>query len=199
MFYSLWLFKGRVHLEAAAHLALSNPPSSLGRLWSIQPRLPVPHVIFFLWHSSPLPTAWYSGVGMHAPSQIHQLQSECRTTAQGNRRMKRERGRERRKGERAGQWLVNILLGPKPQADDERKRGIGENKGKGNRKRFFIYFFFMSVGPLLVIFFSFQTSLSEEFKKHWSSRNMFPFKLKSTIQYIFRAYVLSKGFRCIVQ
>lgn len=78
---------------------------------------------------------------MHAPSQIHQLQSECRTTAQGNRRMKRERGKGGREGRRAGQWLVNILPGPKPQADEERARGIGEDKGKGNRQSFFLFLF----------------------------------------------------------
>lgn len=96
MLYSLRLFKGRVHFFGSlTPSALSNPPPPLCRLWSIKPCLPVPHVIFFLWHSSPLPTAWYSGVGMHAPSQIHQLRSECRTTAQGNGGMRRERKRER--------------------------------------------------------------------------------------------------------
>lgn len=66
---------------------------------------------------------------MHAPSQIHQLRSECRTTAQGNGGMRRERvvegergGKGGRESERAGQWLVDILPGPKLQTDREKER-----------------------------------------------------------------------------
>lgn len=54
---------------------------------------------FFLWHSSPLTSAWYSRVGRHAPSQIHQIQSECCTIARKNRGMGRE-SREKRKRKR---------------------------------------------------------------------------------------------------
>ena len=75
---------------------------------------------------------------MHAPSQIHQLRSECRTTARGNGGMRREREVEGERGgeggrvsERAGQWLVDILPGLKPQTDREKEREEWERRGKG--------------------------------------------------------------------
>ena len=48
----------------------------------------------------------------------------------------REGGRE---GERAGQWLVDILPGPKPQTDREKERGMGEDRRKGDRKSSFLF------------------------------------------------------------
>lgn len=94
--------KGRVYF-----LSCRSPSSPPPIDPAMSPR--VPHVIFFIFFfpfdtaPSPLPTsthphphipaAWYSGAGTHAPSQIHQLRSECRTTTRVNRGM-RGAGRE---------------------------------------------------------------------------------------------------------
>ena len=158
MLYSLLLFKGRVQFSGSLTPSPpSNPPPPLCRLWSIRRRLPVPHVIFFLWHGSPLPTAWYSGVGMHAPSQIHQLRSECRTTARGNGGMRRERerrekrgGREREgrsvacrhpSGTKASNWQGENEEERESETERERQRerqregGGGGGGGKGKKKK----------------------------------------------------------------
>lgn len=105
----------------------SNPPA---------PALPAPidPVIspsrmssFFLWHSYPLPAAWYSEVGIRAPSRIHQLQSECRTMARRNEGIRKGEGKA---GERAGRWLVYILPGRKPLAVWDRE---DESKDRQNK------------------------------------------------------------------
>lgn len=123
----------------------SNPPPSLCWPWSIQPCLPVPHVIFFLWHGSPLPTAWYAGVGMHAPSQIHQLRSECRTTARGNKGMRKERGGGRKQGrerEREGRSVAcRHPSGTKASNWRAVVVGVGMAGGKGKGKRNSSFFF----------------------------------------------------------
>lgn len=124
-------------------LSLRNPPPSRWRLWSIWARLPVPHVIFFLWHGSPLHAAWYSGAGMHAPSQIHQLRSECRTTAWKIEGWEEGGGEREDGGKRereAGQGLADILPGLKRQTDREMEweRGIWEDKGKSEKEPFLI-------------------------------------------------------------
>lgn len=122
-----------------------SPPSP--KPWSIRPRLPVPHVIFFfsfllLWHSSsfhPPPTAWYSGVGMHAPSQIHQLRSECRTTARVNRGM-RGGGRERgRRGQVSG--LSTSFRDQSLKLTGREREELEKTRGKGNRKSSSLFFF----------------------------------------------------------
>ena len=141
MLYSRLRIKGRVHCpgrSAPLSLSLRNPPPSRWRLWSIRPRLPLPHVIFFLWHGSPLHAVWYSGAGMPAPSQIHQLQSECHTTARET-----EGWEKRMMGGGAGQGLADILqlrLWTKASTDREmeRDRGIWEDKGKSEKEPSFI-------------------------------------------------------------
>lgn len=144
MLYTLWLFKVRVQFFGSLTPSpLSNPPPPLCRLRSIQPCLPVPHIIFFLWHSSPLSTAWYSGVGMHAPSQIHQLRSECRATARGNGGMRREREveGEREKGREGSEWEGRSVAcrhpsGTKLQTDRERE--IEGERGKKKSTSLFL-------------------------------------------------------------
>lgn len=168
MLYSLRLFKGHVHFfSSLTPSALSNPPPPLCRLWSIQPCLPVPHVIFFLWHSSPLPTAWYSGVGMHAPSQIHQLRSECRTTAWGNGGMRGERERWRKKRGRDGGRERGQVSGLSTSFRDQSLKLTGRKREEWERTRVKArkYLIFISEGWLLLISISFQISLSEEFNE----------------------------------
>lgn len=124
MLYSLWRLQKDMSASSAAHLLLPSPPHvpTLPQIMIDPTASPGPtcHLFFFFIALTQLfffsLTAWYSGVGMHAPSQIHQLRSECRTTARVNRGMRggereRRQGGGREKG--AGQWLVDILPGPK--------------------------------------------------------------------------------------
>lgn len=180
MLYTLWLFQSSrpVLLLPCTSLSLTNPPPPQCRLRSIQPCLPVPHVIFCLWHGSPLSAAWYSGVEMHAPSQIHQLRSECRTTARGNggmRRVEAERGRE---AGREVVWEGRSVACRHPSRTKasgwwgaNRWRGVAEDEKKENEH------LFISEEPLLLISISFQISVSEEFKKHTSYCTRFPLEL----------------------
>lgn len=101
-FIHIGFFRGRVQFfSSLVHFPFSHPPPPPCWVISIQPCLPVPHVIFFFFFFSltqrsssllPFYSAWYSGVGMHAPSQSHQRQSECCTTAPGKGGMSGERG-----------------------------------------------------------------------------------------------------------
>ncbi|KAM7389674.1 hypothetical protein PAMP_023637 [Pampus punctatissimus] len=93
-------------------------------------------------HISPLPTAWYSGVGMHAPSQIHQLRSECCTTARGKwRDEKRERERERwREKEREkGAGMIRTEQEEFFIEPIERGDGLIEEEGGGGGRTHIVY------------------------------------------------------------
>lgn len=95
---------------------------------------------------------------------------ERRERAKGvenERRREEGRGREGgREGERAGQWLVDILPGPKPQTDREREGGGGWERTRVEARKENL---FISEGLLLLISSSFQISLSGVFKEHASS------------------------------
>lgn len=95
--------KGRVYFLSCCSTSCPPPPNGSSH---VSPS-PACHLFIFFFsfdtalsHLStsthphpPIPAAWYSGAGTHAPSQIHQLRSECRTTTRVNRGM-RGAGRE---------------------------------------------------------------------------------------------------------
>lgn len=56
------------------------------------------------------------------------------------REVEKEKGEGGREGERAGQWLVDILPRPKPQTDREKERGMREDKSKGKKIPHFYFF-----------------------------------------------------------
>lgn len=101
----LWCF---IHLGFSKDTSSSSVPSHLPLSLTLRPyytgsdrsnHVSQSQMSSFFFDTDPLSTAWYSGLEIHAPSQFHQLWSECRTMAWRNggirKREKGDRKRER--------------------------------------------------------------------------------------------------------